>query len=147
MEQKWLFRNLVGVFYLDQKRIKVGEEFEALPSRIPASFMDTLEKIRPVGLSPEDPPEEVPMVRRTKPAPAPVEVVVEEVLQESPQVEEVAVPVDEPQGLRYIVSPRDGAKGWYNVVDSTTGKAVNYRALRESEAHSVAKELNDGNTN
>lgn len=41
----------------------------------------------------------------------------------------------------YEVKPKPGAPGWYNVVDTETGKVLNEKSLRPKQAQELLEEL------
>lgn len=128
MSRKIRWRNKGGPLYFSRNDRKgSGEVFYARPEDIPQAFRDTVEPL-----------EEIQQVQASEQSPAGSQSPEEERKQPA-TTEEGNSPG--PSAGRYTMQERGG--GWYDVIDSETGKKVNEQAMREDVAKQLLEDLGE----
>jgi hypothetical protein len=159
MERLKKWKNRTGTFGLGDVIYGPGEIFNAYDSQVPQIFRNTIDCL---GYAVRGVADAITVKEVVAEAP------VKEVVDETPVFTrkntskgiQVQVPpvtpttpidinvTDEVESLKdkFIVSPREGAAGWFNVLNIEDGTIANFNALRRADADTFAEEMNHGDT-
>ena len=119
------WRNLSGTYDYPGGKVGPGEEF--LAYSVPDCFRDVIELL-------EEGVEDLPTRGAKKPPSF------------SRLKRKIKPSEDESKPKRSFVIRSRSTKGWWDVIDESTGKVINQHALRQAVAEELAKELNDGSS-